>query len=120
MAFALLKNKAWSGSLVGVDFCTEMIEIARQKLKKASNPHQNYVKFVMGNAKSLEFPDDSFDLVTVGFGMRNIPDTAAALREIHRYRVPICPAGACIIIASLPAAQWKAERRKSMTIESSV
>lgn len=64
-----------------MDFCTEMIEIARQKLKKASNPHQNYVKFVMGNAKSLKFPDDSFDLVTVGFGMRNIGDTAAASGE---------------------------------------
>lgn len=104
MAFALLKNKAWSGSLVGVDFCNEMIEIARQKLTKASNPHLKDVEFVMGNAKSLEFPDDSFDLVTIGFGMRNIPNTAAALREIHRV---LKPGGRFVCLElTRPRAEW--------------
>lgn len=104
MAFAILKNKVWSGSLVGVDFCPKMIEIARQKLKKASNPHPKDVTFVIGDAKSLEFPDNSFDLVTVGFGMRNIPDTTAALREIYRV---LKPGGRFICLElTRPKARW--------------
>ena len=36
------------------------------------------------NAESLPFPDQSFDLVTIAFGLRNVTDKDAALREMHR------------------------------------
>ena len=49
--------------------------------------HAN-LTFQVADAKSLPFPDSSFDAVTVGFGMRNIPDTILALKEIRRVLKP--------------------------------
>lgn len=43
---------------------------------------------MLSDAKMLGFPDSSFDVVTVAFGMRNIPDTISALREIKRILKP--------------------------------
>ncbi len=88
LARELVKNMGPRGSLVGVDFCPEMLDIAREKVKNSGNPHPMNVSFVLGDAKRLSFQDDSFDLVTVGFGMRNIPDTIAALREVLRVLKP--------------------------------
>lgn len=87
-AFILLEKLGTGGSLIGVDFCPEMIEIAEQKLKKISNPHPRQATFKLADAKDLPFPPDSFDLVTVAFGMRNITDTKSALKEIHRVLRP--------------------------------
>ena len=55
--------------------------------KKASAGYDN-VSFLLADAKSLPFPDASFDAVTVAFGIRNIPDTTMALREIRRVLKP--------------------------------
>lgn len=88
LAVELVKNMGPRGSLVGVDFCPKMLDIAREKMNSNENPHPKNVSFVLGDAKRLSFQDDSFDLVTVGFGMRNIPDTIAALREVHRVLKP--------------------------------
>ena len=40
--------------------------------------------FSVGNAEALPFPDKSFDLVTIAFGLRNVTDKAKALRDMHR------------------------------------
>jgi len=71
------------GSVTASDFCENMLAIARQKL----HGHRN-VSFVLADAKDLPFPDGSFDAVTVSFGMRNIPDTIPALKEIRRVLRP--------------------------------
>src|SRR5690606_1922813 len=42
------------------------------------------LQWVQCNAEALPFPDDSFDLVTIAFGLRNVTDKDAALREMHR------------------------------------
>jgi demethylmenaquinone methyltransferase/2-methoxy-6-polyprenyl-1,4-benzoquinol methylase len=42
----------------------------------------------VANAKQMDFADGTFDLVTVAFGMRNIPDTASAIGEIQRVLKP--------------------------------
>ena len=55
--------------------------------KKTCRRHRN-LSYVMSDAKQLPFPDNSFDAVTVAFGMRNIPDTLLALREIKRVLKP--------------------------------
>ncbi len=84
LAMLLSRKAGPSGSVVGVDFCVEMLVRARRK----SNPRYQNLSYVLSDAKGLPFPDNSFDLVTVAFGMRNIPDTILALNEIGRVLKP--------------------------------
>ena len=76
----LLSKKVKEGSVMGVDFSGEMLGEARKKL----NGRPSNISFAFSDAKDLDFPENSFDVVTVSFGMRNIPDTAAALHEAHK------------------------------------
>lgn len=79
---------ARSGAEVtALDFSPGMIEVGRKK-------HAD-VEFVEGDATALPFADNSFDAVTISFGLRNIQDAKAALVEMHRVlkpggRVVIC------------------------------
>jgi demethylmenaquinone methyltransferase/2-methoxy-6-polyprenyl-1,4-benzoquinol methylase len=77
----LLTGKVGEPGLVtGIDFCEDMIEIAKKKV----DFRPENISFVLGDAKELSFPDNTFDAVTVAFGMRNITDTLPALKEIKR------------------------------------
>jgi len=67
--------------VVGLDLTRRMIELARDK-------HGVRVRFVVGDMAALPFPPASFDLVTTGYGLRNVPDLAVALREIQRVLKP--------------------------------
>ncbi len=84
LAFTLLPAVGSTGSITATDFCENMLAIA---VKKQGQNHRN-MTFQVADAKSLPFPDNSFDAVTVGFGMRNIPDTILALKEIRRVLRP--------------------------------
>jgi demethylmenaquinone methyltransferase/2-methoxy-6-polyprenyl-1,4-benzoquinol methylase len=67
-------------SVVACDFSLGMLEVGRKR-----NP---YLDFVAGDATKLPFRDDTFDAVTISFGLRNVEDTTAALRELHRVTKP--------------------------------
>ena len=67
-------------SVVACDFSLGMLEVGRQR-----NPH---LDFAAGDAMKLPFKDDVFDAVTISFGLRNVADTTAALRELHRVTKP--------------------------------
>jgi demethylmenaquinone methyltransferase/2-methoxy-6-polyprenyl-1,4-benzoquinol methylase len=82
LAFLLARMVGRRGSVVGVDFSRPMLDIAQKK--KASLPDCDHLTFLYGDAKALDFPARSFDAVTVGFGMRNVRDTEAALKEVRR------------------------------------
>ncbi len=84
LAFALLPRVGRDGLIIGTDFCEDMVEIAREK----AAARRGNISFLVADAKNLPFPDADFDAVTVGFGMRNIPDTILALREIRRVLKP--------------------------------
>jgi len=60
----------------------KMLEVAEKSLLQASN--SGHIRFVQGNAMELPFPDHSFDGVTVGWGLRNLPDLRQGLREMVR------------------------------------
>jgi ubiquinone/menaquinone biosynthesis methyltransferase len=67
--------------VVGLDVTHRMIELAHRKRGAC-------VRFVVGDMAALPFPPASFDVVTTGYGLRNVPDLAAALREIQRVLRP--------------------------------
>jgi demethylmenaquinone methyltransferase / 2-methoxy-6-polyprenyl-1,4-benzoquinol methylase len=70
-----------AGQVVGVDSCAPMLEVARQRQRGA-------IDFQDGDAMDLQFPDASFDVVTIGFGLRNVADRDRALREFRRVLRP--------------------------------
>lgn len=68
-------------SVVGLDLSQGMLDIARAK----SDPQINYIK---GAADALPFDDESFDAVTIAFGIRNFDNRAKCLQEIKRVLKP--------------------------------
>jgi demethylmenaquinone methyltransferase / 2-methoxy-6-polyprenyl-1,4-benzoquinol methylase len=64
---------------VGLDACEPMLEIARTRLETPDNP-----RFVLGDAMRLPFRDGEFDIVTVGYGLRNLARWEAGLAEMQR------------------------------------
>jgi demethylmenaquinone methyltransferase/2-methoxy-6-polyprenyl-1,4-benzoquinol methylase len=83
LALLLARKVGPRGSVTGADFCEEMLHRARKKTGR--NPN---ITYILSDAKHLPFGDNTFDAVTVSFGMRNIPDTTYALREIKRVLKP--------------------------------
>jgi demethylmenaquinone methyltransferase / 2-methoxy-6-polyprenyl-1,4-benzoquinol methylase len=79
IAFALAARGA---DVVALDITMRMIELARAK-RGTSGP-----RFLVGDMLALPFPSRSFDLVTTGYGLRNVPDLAAAVGEIRRVLKP--------------------------------
>ena len=59
-----------------------MIELARDKAA-APDAAARRRRFLVGDMLALPFPDGSFDLVTTGYGLRNVPDLRAAIDEIR-------------------------------------
>ena len=80
---ALLKDRVGSqGELVLGDINGEMLKVGRDRMTDRGNVRG--FEYVQCNAERLPFPDASFDLVTIAFGLRNVTDKDAALREMHR------------------------------------
>jgi demethylmenaquinone methyltransferase/2-methoxy-6-polyprenyl-1,4-benzoquinol methylase len=71
------------GRAVGLDFSNNMLKIGREKIKNYSN-----IELIHGNAMELPFEDNTFDYVTIGFGLRNVPDYMTVLKEMHRVVKP--------------------------------
>lgn len=83
LAFALAKAGA---EVVGLDFSEEMLGVAKAK-SKVQCPRSN-VEFVCGDAQQIPFPDSAFDIVTIGYGLRNLSDLDAGIREMLRVSKP--------------------------------
>jgi len=76
--------RAGAKRTVGVDFSANMLTQARARARKAKTVAERRVDFVQGDALDLPFPTDSFDAVTVSFGVRNVEDIPQAFREFAR------------------------------------
>lgn len=72
--------------VVATDFVPEMLDLAKAKAAKV--PAGARIDFVQADAQDLPFDDGSFDIATVGFGVRNLPDRSANFREVHRVLRP--------------------------------
>ncbi|MBX9970350.1 demethylmenaquinone methyltransferase [Priestia aryabhattai] len=74
-----------TGEAVGLDFSQNMLKIGEEKVK--NSPFLN-ITLLHGNAMELPFEDNSFDYVTIGFGLRNVPDYLQVLKEMQRVVKP--------------------------------
>jgi len=70
----------------GIDFVKAMLDVGQAKVVAAGLAQR--IQLMQGDALSLPFKDDSFDVVGMAFGIRNIPDKAQALREMTRVAIP--------------------------------
>ncbi|MCB1698598.1 MAG: bifunctional demethylmenaquinone methyltransferase/2-methoxy-6-polyprenyl-1,4-benzoquinol methylase UbiE [Pseudomonadales bacterium] len=75
-----------TGRVVLADINDSMLKVGRDKL--LDNGLLGNLEFVQADAQSLPFPDDSFDCVTIAFGLRNVTDKDAALRSMLRVLKP--------------------------------
>ncbi len=80
IAFAMNASQA---DVIGLDVTLRMIQLARLRRSTSRGP-----RFLVGDMQALPFPDASFDVVTTGYGLRNVPDLEGAIDEIIRVLKP--------------------------------
>jgi demethylmenaquinone methyltransferase/2-methoxy-6-polyprenyl-1,4-benzoquinol methylase len=86
---SFLLAEAGAEHVTGVDFSANMLVQARRRQGSHRDPASaKRIEFVQGDALALPFDDDSFDVVTVSFGVRNVEDLALAFREFARVGRP--------------------------------
>jgi demethylmenaquinone methyltransferase/2-methoxy-6-polyprenyl-1,4-benzoquinol methylase len=96
---AIALRDAGAGEVVGLDFSAPMLAEARRK--EASGFALKHIEWIEGDAMALPFPNASFDAVTVGFGLRNMPSYPGALREMARV---LRPGGVLVCLETTPLA----------------
>ncbi len=73
-------------AVTGIDFVKEMLDLGRIKVRQKGLSGR--ITLLQADALNLPFPDNSFDVAGIAFGIRNIPDRMQALREMVRVVVP--------------------------------
>lgn len=84
LAIQLAKTKA--PKIIGVDISEGMMAVGRKKIAKLELDNQ--IELIYGDSENLPFEDDSFDAITVAFGIRNFEDLNKGLSEILRVLKP--------------------------------
>ena len=93
MALEAAKTTDGTVKIIGVDFCSAMVEIGRNKL--ASSPLGNRIALGVASCEALPFHNDTFESATIAFGIRNVADRGLGLREILR---TLHPGGRIVIL----------------------
>ena len=102
IAFALARRGA---DTTGLDFSEKMLEVAAARQRHLKSQISN-LKFQRGDAQRIPFPDNSFDIVTVGYGLRNLARWERGLDEMFRVARP----GARLVVLDFgrpPNALWR-------------
>lgn len=86
LALELAKVAGATGRVVGVDFCEEMLEKAKDKIR--STDYREAIELIAENARNLPFKDNTFDCATIGFALRNVESVRETLREMRRVVKP--------------------------------
>jgi demethylmenaquinone methyltransferase/2-methoxy-6-polyprenyl-1,4-benzoquinol methylase len=103
IAFALARRGA---ETTGLDFSEKMLEVAGKRRLKNLKLKTRNLDFIQGDAQQIPFPDGSFDIVTVGYGLRNLAGWERGLDEMFRVARP----GARLIVLDFgkpPNALWR-------------
>ncbi len=83
LAFSLAKKGA---RVTGLDFNQEMLQVAAAKSRSVRTASE--IEFIRGDAQQIPFPENTFDLLTIGYGLRNLSDLDAGLRDMLRVTRP--------------------------------
>jgi len=100
LTFALARRGV---ETTGIDFSAQMLAVAAQRQKRNSQIATGNPQFIQGDAQQLPFPANSFDIVTVGYGLRNLAHWESGLDEMARVARP----GARLIVRRLYFAHLK-------------
>ena len=107
IACALARNGA---ETIGLDFSEKMLEVAKTRKDQQNSPpaisHLPSPNFIQGDAQAIPFPDGSFDIVTVAYGLRNLASWERGLDEMVR----VARSGARLIVLDFgkpPNALWR-------------
>lgn len=90
--FALQAISLNPEKIIGVDISEGMLDVGRKKI--AQRGLSNTIELMLGDSENLPFPDNNFDAVTVGFGVRNFENLKKGLMEINRVMKP----GAMLVV----------------------
>lgn len=80
LAFAFKRAVGDQGQVTGLDFSPRMIALATVKPDNTERP----VEFMIGDVLEMPFPDNTFDIASIAFGIRNVDDPVAGLSEMAR------------------------------------
>ena len=72
--------------IIGLDISSGMLEIGKQKVSKKGLDHK--IEMVLGDSENMSFKDNTFDAITVAFGVRNFETLEKGLKEIYRVLKP--------------------------------
>ena len=79
---ALELSKIKNSKIIGLDISKKMLEVGRKKIEHKKL--KDRITLISGDAENLKFNDNSFDLVTIGFGVRNFQNLEKGLKESYR------------------------------------
>jgi demethylmenaquinone methyltransferase/2-methoxy-6-polyprenyl-1,4-benzoquinol methylase len=91
LAIAFKKMVGEEGRVVGTDFCEEMLSFAPEKARK----QELEIQFEKADVMNLQYEDNSFDICSISFGIRNVADPVKALKEMVRV---VRPGGRVMIL----------------------
>jgi demethylmenaquinone methyltransferase/2-methoxy-6-polyprenyl-1,4-benzoquinol methylase len=74
------KHAVGSGTVIGTDFCAEMLSFAPHKAKKMNMD----IQFEIADVLNLPYPNDTFDIASISFGIRNVDNPQRGLEEMAR------------------------------------
>src|SRR6266542_2553373 len=102
VAFALARKLPPSTRVYGMDFCQPMLDEAAAKKAAAGERYAN-IEFKSGDGLALPIPDQSVDVLTISFGLRNMADRHKSLSEIHRV---LRPGGTLLVLEFSQPQPW--------------
>lgn len=91
LAIEFKKAVGPSGTVIGTDFCKEMLESAPSKAKKV----QLEIQYDVADVMNLPYADSEFDRTSISFGIRNVQDPTKAVQELARV---VKPGGRVLIL----------------------
>lgn len=86
LTLEIAKSMGQTGQVTGLDFSEQMLAVGQQKVQKSD--HRTQIHLLQGNVMELPFADHTFDAITVGWGLRNVPDMDKTLQEMFRVLKP--------------------------------
>ncbi len=102
LAFSFEQRLGVSGMVIGLDFCPDMLDVAKVKARRR---HSN-VTWMVGDVLHLPYVSQQFDIATIAYGIRNVADPIAALHELARV---VVPGGTILVLetGSPPPGLWR-------------